>query len=328
MPINRHFGRLAAAVFAVFAAGLACDAQAQSYPTRIVRLVVAFPAGGPTDFVARLLADKLKTIFGQTVLVENKPGANGVLGGDYVAKSEPDGHTLWLTTAGAVVITPGMRADMPYQTLRDFAPVTQVVRNTTILVVRPDHPAADAKAFVAMAKAKPAAIPFASTGVGSMQHLALELLQASAGVKFLHVPYRGAAPAMTDLLGGTVQAVFLDAGALAGHIQGGRMRPLGAASDYRTEVLPTVPTLLEQGFAGTHAENWYGLLAPARTPPAVVAKIHDAFTTALNDGEVRRKLLESGAVPAPSSPDELGKLMQSELTRWSRVVKEHAIKEE
>jgi len=303
-------------------------AHAQTYPNRIVRLVVAFPPGGPTDFVARLLADKLKTILGQTVLVENKGGANGVIGADYVAKSEPDGHTLFLTTTGAVAITPGMRNDMPYQTLRDFAPITLVVRNTTILVVKPDHPAASAKDLAAMAKAKHATIAFASTGVGSMPHLALELYQASAGVKFLHVPYRGAAQAITDLLGGQVQALFADTPALMPQIAGGRMRAIAAASDNRSEVLPAVATLAEQGFPNTHADNWYGLLAPARTPPAVIAKIHDAFVQALNDPEVRKKLLDSGAVPIPSSPEDFNKLLQSELARWGRVVKEHGIKEE
>jgi tripartite-type tricarboxylate transporter receptor subunit TctC len=295
---------------------------------KIVRLVVAFPPGGPTDFVARLVADKLKTILGQTVLVENKPGANGVLGADYVAKSEPDGHTVFMTTTGAVAITPGMRTDMPYQTLRDFAPITLVVRNTTILVVKPDHPAASAKDLAAMAKAKPATITIASTGVGSMPHLALELYQASAGVKFLHVPYRGAAQAITDVLGGQVQALFADTPALMPQIAGGRLRAIGAASDKRSEVLPNVATLAEQGFPDTHADNWYGLLAPARTPAAVLAKIHDAFTKALNDPEVNRKLLESGAVPIPSSPQDFAQLLQSELARWGRVVKEHGIKEE
>jgi tripartite-type tricarboxylate transporter receptor subunit TctC len=327
VPRIRLFGALAA-VFAAACAFGGSMAQAQTYPSRIVRLVVAFPPGGPTDFVARLLADKLKTILGQTVLVENKGGANGVIGADYVAKSEPDGHTLFLTTTGAVAITPGMRNDMPYQTLRDFAPITLVVRNTTILVVKPDHPAASAKDLVAMAKAKPATIAFASTGVGSMPHLALELYQAAAGVKFLHVPYRGAAQAITDLLGGQVQALFADTPALMPQIAGGRMRAIGAASDNRSEVLPAVATLAEQGFPNTHADNWYGLLAPARTPPAVIAKIHDAFVQALNDPEVHRKLLDSGAVPIPSSPGDFNKLLQSELTRWGRVVKEHGIKEE
>jgi tripartite-type tricarboxylate transporter receptor subunit TctC len=323
----RHLGALAALFAVACALGISL-APAQTYPNRIVRLVVAFPPGGPTDFVARLLADKLKTILGQTVLVENKGGANGVIGADYVAKSEPDGHTLFLTTTGAVAITPGMRNDMPYQTLRDFAPVTLVVRNTTILVVKPDHPAASAKELAAMAKAKPTTIAFASTGVGSMPHLALELYQASAGVKFLHVPYRGAAQAITDLLGGQVQALFADTPALMGQITGGRMRAIGAASDNRSEVLPAVATLAEQGFPNTHADNWYGLLAPARTPPTVTAKIHDAFDQALNDPEVHKKLLDSGAVPIPSSPDDFAKLLQSELTRWGRVVKEHGIREE
>jgi tripartite-type tricarboxylate transporter receptor subunit TctC len=322
----RHAGWLAATFAVICAWGSA--AQAQVYPSKIVRLVVAFPPGGPTDFVARLLADKLKTILGQTVLVENKGGANGVLGADYVAKSEPDGHTLFLTNTGAVAITPGMRTDMPYQTLRDFTPITLVVRNTTILVVRPDHPAASAKELAAMAKAKPATIAFASTGVGSMPHLALELYQASGGVKFLHVPYRGAAQAITDVLGGQVQALFADTPALMGQITGGRMRAIGAASDKRSEVLPNIPTLAEQGFPDTHADNWYGLLAPARTPPAVIAKIHDAFTKALNDPELHRKLLDSGAVPIPSSQEEFAALLRSELTRWGRVVKEHGIKEE
>jgi tripartite-type tricarboxylate transporter receptor subunit TctC len=327
VPFHRPSGWLAA--LAVFAAVVsAAPAQAQTYPSRIVRLVVAFPPGGPTDFVARLLADKLKTILGQTVLVENKGGANGVLGADYVAKSEPDGHTLFLTTTGAVAITPGMRNDMPYQTLRDFAPVTLVVRNTTILVVKPDHPAASAKELAAMAKARPSTITFASTGVGSMPHLALELYQASAGVKFVHVPYRGAAQAITDVLGGQVQALFADTPALMPQIAGGRMRALAAASDNRSEVLPAVPTLAEQGFPNTHADNWYGLLVPARTPPAVIAKIHDAFTRTLNDPEIRKRLLDPGAVPIPSSPEEFSKLLQSELTRWGKVVKDYGIKEE
>ena len=179
-----------------------------------------------------------------------------------------------------------------------------------------------------MAKATPNAIAFASTGVGSMPHLAIELFQASAGVKFLHVPYRGAAQAISDLLGGQVQALFADTPALMPQIVGGRLRAIGAASDQRTEVLPAVATLAEQGFPNTHADNWYGLLAPARTPPTVIAKIHDAFTKALNDPEVRKKLLDSGAVPIPSSPEDFGKLLQSELVRWGRVVKEHGIKEE
>ncbi len=324
MRLHRFIGALTVAVLATTAPA----ALAQTYPTRIVRVVVAFPAGGPTDFVARLLADKLKGLLGQNVIIENKAGANGVIGADYVAKSEPDGHTLFLTTVGAVAITPGMRASMPYQTLRDFAPITLVVRNTTILVVKPDLPAADAKALAAMAKAKPGEIPFASTGVGSMPHLALELYQSAAGVKFLHVPYRGAAPAITDLLGGQVTALFADTPVVMPQILGGKLKPLAAAADQRTEVLPNVPTLAEQGFANTGAYNWYGLLAPAHTPPAVVAKLNDAVGKALADPDVRKKLVDSGAVPSPTTPADFGKLLASEIDRWGKVVRERGIKEE
>jgi len=220
-----------------------------------------------------------------------------------------------------------MRTDLPYQPLRDFAPITRVVRNTTLLVVAPDLPVKSAKEFADLAKEKPNTIPFASTGIGSMPHLALELFQSAGSIKFLHVPYRGAAPALTDLLGGQVRGLFADAPVLLSHIQAGKLRVLGAASDQRTEILPDVPTLAEQGFADTHAENWYGLLAPARTPPAVTAKLNDAVRKALEDPDVRRKLVQSGAVPAPTSPEEFAKQLQSELERWGRVVRAKGIKE-
>jgi tripartite-type tricarboxylate transporter receptor subunit TctC len=306
----------------------AAEVPAQDFPSRVVRIVVAFPAGGPTDFVARLLADKLKVLLGQNVIIENKPGANGAIGADYVAKGEPDGHLLFLTTVGAVAITPHLAAKVPYDSRKDFAPVTLVVRNTTILVVKPDAPVDSAKALAALAKEKPGAIPFASTGSGSMPHLALELYQSAAGVKFLHVPYRGAAPALTDLLGGQVQALFADAPVLLAHIRGGKLKPLGAASATRNAALPDVPTLAEQGFADTSADNWYGLLAPAKTPPAVVAKLHDAVVAALEAPDVREKLVASGAIPAPMSSAEFGALLNDELARWGRVVREKNIKED
>jgi tripartite-type tricarboxylate transporter receptor subunit TctC len=215
----------------------AAETRGQDFPTRGIRVVVAFPAGGPTDFVARLLADKLKPMLGQSVIVENKPGANGAIGADYVAKGEPDGHLLFLTTVGAVAITPHL-SKPNYDSLRDFAPVTLVVRPTTILVVKPDTPVNSAKDLAALARDKPGAIPFASTGSGSTTHLALELYQSAANVKFLHVPYRGAAPALTDLLGGQVLALFADTPVLLPHIRGGKLKPIGAASAKRNPLLP------------------------------------------------------------------------------------------
>jgi len=322
---GRRFAAVAIAACWLVATG---PAQAQTYPARTIKMVIAFPPGGPTDFVGRLLADKLKELLGQSVIIENKAGANGAIGADAVAKSEPDGYTLFFTTVGAVAITPNLRNDMPYDTLRDFAPVSLVVNNTTVLVVSPSLPASSAKDLAAMAKAKPETLAFASTGLGSMPHLALELYQASAGVRFVHVPYRGAAPALTDLLGGQVTALFADAPVLMSQIQGGKLKALGAASAARNAALPDVPTLAEQGFADTSADNWYGLLAPARTPPAVVAKLHDAVVEALDAPDVRDKLVQSGAIPAPTSSAEFGKLMSDELARWGRVVKEKNIRED
>jgi tripartite-type tricarboxylate transporter receptor subunit TctC len=304
---------------------LAAPAGAQDFPSRIVRIVVAFPPGGPTDFVARLLADKLKASLGQTVIIENKPGANGAIGADYVAKGEADGHLLFLTTVGAVAITPHLTTPK-YDSLRDFAPVTLVVRPTTILVVKPDAPFNSAKELAELAKSKPGEIPFASTGSGSMPHLALELYQAAAGVKFLHVPYRGAAPAVTGVLGGEVPALFADTPVLLPQIRGGTLKPIGAASAIRNPLLPDVPTLAEQGFPDTTADNWYGLLAPAKTPPAVVAKLNDAVVAVLNLPDVREKLLQSGAVPSPTSSAEFGKILEEEHARWGKVIKEKNIK--
>ncbi len=324
--IFRCLSRLVAAALA--SAALVATAPAQDFPTRPIKVVIAFPAGGPTDFVGRLLADKLKDLLGQPVIIENKAGANGAIGANEVAKAAPDGYTLFLTTAGAVTITPSMRTDTPYNTLRDFAPISRVVNVTTTLVVRPDLPATSAKDLADMAKAKPGTLAFASTGVGSMPHLALELYQAAAGVKFVHVPYRGAAPAITDLLGGQVVAMFADAPVLLPHIQAGKLKPLGAATARRNPILPDVPTLAEQGYADTIADNWYGLLAPAKTPPAVIAKLNQALHAALADPAVNDKLVKSGAVPTPSTPEEFGKFLGEELARWSKVVHEKGIKEE
>lgn len=322
--VSRLVAIIAAAVLSI-ATGQTL--RAQDFPTRPVRMVIAFPPGGPTDFVGRVIAEKMKDILGQPVVIENKAGANGAIGADFVAKADADGHTIFLTTVGAVCITPNMRTDLPYDTLRDFAPISLVVRNTTVLVVKPNSLAKDAKEFAAIAKSKPGTIPFASTGVGSMPHLALELYQAAAGIKFVHVPYRGAAPALTDLIGEQVQAVFLDLPVLMAQIQGGKVKPLGQATATRNAKLPNVPTLIEQGYANTVADNWYALLAPAKTPPAVVAKLNAALAGAINDPTVRDKLVQSGAVPANGTPAELAAVLKDELARWGKVVKENNIKE-
>ena len=301
--------------------------QAQDLPDRPIRIVIAFPAGGPTDFVGRLVADKVKDILGRPFIIENKAGANGALGADYVAKSEPDGTTLFLTTLGAVGVTPHMRSDVPYDSIKDFAPITNVVLNTTLIVVREESPLKTMKDLVAAAKAKPGEMTFASTGVGSPPHLTLELLQGVAGVKFVHVPYRGAAPALTDLLGGQVQLFAADAPVLMSSIKGGKLRALGAASGQRNPMLPDVPTLAEQGYPNIVVDNWYGLLAPAKTPPTIIAKINDAFVKAINDPVVKKRLIDSGAIPVADTPAEFGKFFKMEYDRWGKVVRASGMKE-
>jgi tripartite-type tricarboxylate transporter receptor subunit TctC len=323
--LHRYANLLGVGLATVLAAFTAA-ARAADYPSRPVHLIVAFSAGGPTDFVARLLADKLKGLLGQSVLVENKPGANAAIGADYVARAEPDGYTLFLTTSGAVAINPHLRADLPYDPIRDFAPISRVIITREILVVGAAAPVKTVAELVALAKAKPGEVALASTGVGSPPHLAMELLQQGAGVKMLHVPYRGAAPAITDILGGQVMGAFLDLPVVKPQIVAGTLRALGTASAKRDEVLPDVPTLEEQGVHGVNADNWYALLAPAKTPAPVVAKLNAAVHAALDDAAVHAALIQNGAIPAATSPEELAGIMKSELARWGKIIKERGIK--
>ncbi len=322
--------RILLAAAALVAAAILATARpvaAQDYPSRPIRVLIAFPPGGPTDFVGRLLADKMSASLGQRVYIENKPGANGTVGADNIAKSDPDGYSLFLTTAGAVAISPHVMANIPYDALRDFAPIAEVVTNTTVLVVNPKMAIKSAKELVALANQKPGAITFGSTGVGSTTHLAQVLLADAAGVSFLHVPYRGAAPMLTDLLGGQVQVVAADLTVLMSQIEAKAVVPIGAAADQRNQMVAELPTLAEQGYPNTDASNWYALLAPAKTPPAVMKKLNEALNAALAEPDVRGKIVKSGAVPVGGTPQALAAFMRSEYDKWGRVVREHGIKE-
>jgi tripartite-type tricarboxylate transporter receptor subunit TctC len=307
-------------------AGAPAALAQDNYPTRPVRVVIAFPPGGPTDFVGRLVTDKMSAELGQRVYIENRAGAAGTVGADNVAKADPDGYSLFLTTSGAVTIAPHIQS-VPYDPLRDFAPVALVTKVTEVLVVTPKLGIKTVKELVALAKEKPGAVTFASTGIGSPPHLAQELLDVSADVKFLHVPYRGAAPALTDLLGGQVQVLAADLPVLIAQIQAGTLIPIGAAADKRDALLPDVPTLAEQGYPNTEASNWYALLAPAKTPPVVIAKLNKAVNDALNDPEVHDKLVKAGATPVGGTPEALGAFMKSEYEKWGKVVAERGIKD-
>ena len=224
-------------------------AQAQDFPSRPIRLVVAFTAGGTTDFVARLLSERLKSSLGQSVFVENRPGANGAIGAEYVAKSEPDGYTLFFTTVCAVAINPAFRSNLPYDPVRDFAPVGMAVFNSTMLVVNAAMKVATARELAALARERPGSITIGVTGLGAISHLGLELFQAAAGVKFQAVPYRGASQAVTDLLGGQLDGLFGDVPTIIAQVRAGKLKALAATSKERSDILPDVPTFVEQGFA-------------------------------------------------------------------------------
>ena len=302
-------------------------AAAQDYPARPIRLVVGFTAGGTTDFMARVLADKLRGPLGQPVLVENKPGANGAIGADFVAKSEPDGYTLYFTTAGVAAVYPHLRP-APYDTLKDFAPVSLVAFNSTMLVVNAAMPVQSAQELAALARENPGKITIAITALGSVSHLGLVLYQSAAGVQFQQVPYRGAAHAMTDLLGGTLNGLFGDVPTVLANVRAGKIKPLAATSQRRSDIFPDVPTFLEQGFADTVADQWAGVLAPARTPSAIIAKLNAGIFAVMNDPEVRAKLKETGVTPSPGSSEEFGRYVRDEYARWGTIVREKGIKGE
>ncbi|HEY7664957.1 MAG TPA: tripartite tricarboxylate transporter substrate binding protein [Xanthobacteraceae bacterium] len=323
--------RLVASFAASLAAALlllaARAAPAQDFPNRPVRLIVAFTAGGTTDFVARLLAAHIRIALGQTVVVENKPGANGAIAAEYVAKSEADGHTLFFSTVGAVAINPALRAGLPYDPIKDFAPVGLAVFNSTMLVVNASMPVNSARELAALARERPGAITIGITGRGAISHLALELFQSAAGVKFQAVPYRGAAQAVTDLLSGRLDGLFGDVPTVIAQVRAGKLKALAASSKERSEIFPDVPTFVEQGFADTVANQWAGTLAPAATPQAVIAKLNGAFNAALTDAQVRGKLAAAGVTPSPSSPDEFGRYLAQEIARWGRLIREKGIRE-
>jgi tripartite-type tricarboxylate transporter receptor subunit TctC len=249
--------------------------------TGSIKIAIAFPPGGPVDFVARVLAQGLGEDLKQSVIVDNRPGANGAISAQLVAKSAPDGMTLWFTSAGAAVMNPALYEDLTYDLQRDFAPVSLVVNNVEVLVVNPSNPANDVTDLVAQSKRGPNPLPIASSGIGSMPHLAMELLADSSGAKLLHVPYKGAAPAITDVMGGQVSGFFGDIPGLIGFIKGGRLKPLGIAAPTRHPLLPDVRTLDEQGIHGVESNNWYALFAPAKTPPARIEQLNAAVRRVL-----------------------------------------------
>ena len=321
--LNRRSIVAAAAALSGLAASGAALAQG-----RTMRIVVSFPPGGPVDFVARALGEQLGKELGLTVIVENKAGANGAIGAGEVVRATPDGSTLWITSVGAAAINPALYDKLAYDMQRDFVPVSLVVNNVELLVTAAADPSKDAAEFVAAAKRRREPTPMASSGIGSIPHMAIEQLADATGAPLLHVPYKGAAPAITDVMSGQVAGFFGDVAGLIGHVRGGKLKSLGLASAQRHPALPDVKTLAELGIPGVDTNNWYALFAPAKTPPAVVAEINAAVRRALEAPALRDKLLHSGTEPAPSTSQELSALLRRDTDKWAKLIRDKKIKAE
>ena len=306
---------------------LMAGAQAQTFPSKPVRIIVGFPPGGPADYTARILAEKLSGILGVNVIVENRVGANATIGADHVAKSPPDGHTLFLTTCGAMAISPHIGAKIPYDPFRDFTPIAQVVTAYRTVAVHPSLPAKNAKEFVTLARARKGQITMASTGIGSIPHLAQELFKAAAKIDLVHVPYKGAGPTVTDAIGGQISSLILDVTPLLPHLKAGKLRAIGIAGDKRVPLLPEVATLEEQGFKNVEAPNWYAIFAPAKMPRAIVDRLNEAVRKAIGMSDVRERLISTGADPVLSTPEQLLDLLNRDYAKWGKLIRDNNITE-
>ncbi len=295
-------------------------AQAQSYPNRPVRFVVPFAAGGSTDIVARTLGAKLSEVLGQSFIVDNRPGGGTVIGTETVARSPADGYTL-LVVPAPFTINPGLLPKLPYDPLNDFTPITLINTTPLVVVVNPSVPARNIKELIALAKAKPGMLNYGSSGTGGSNHLAGELFQAMAGVKMVHVPYKGNAPALTDLVGGHVDLVFNGLTSAYPLIKSGKLRPLAMTSMRRSQVLPDMPTLDESGLKGFEAVAWNGLAGPAKTPQEAVDRLSNAVRKVLTNPEMRERLRSEGSDPVGSTPAEFAKYLRDEIAKWARVIK-------
>jgi tripartite-type tricarboxylate transporter receptor subunit TctC len=295
-------------------------ALAQGYPDKPVKLIIPFPAGGPSDIFGRGLAQGMAAHFGQPVVVENISGVGGVLGVDRALKSPPDGYTLGLNSGSTLSIAPYSLAQLPYDVKKDVALITLVVRVPEVLVVHPSVPAKTLAEFIAYARANPGKVNFGSAGSGSITHLAGELLKSEAKVNLVHVPYKGAAPAVTDLLGGVVQMGIFDVPVLISHIRAGKLRALAITSAERSAALPEVPTTAEAGYPKVTSDNWYGLVVPAATPPAIQKKVHEAALAALRAPALVEQYAKVAGVASPGSPEDYAKFLAAEQAKWRHVV--------
>jgi len=303
-------------------------AAADAYPARPIRFVVAFPPGGGTDIIARSIAQKLAERLAQQVVVDNRAGAGGNIGTDIVAKSAPDGYTMLMGSAGPLAINASLFASMPFDPVRDLAPVTLAASTPNVLVVHPSLKAATVKELIALARARPGGINFASSGHGTPAHLAGELFNSMAGVKMVHVPYKGASPALADLLGGQVQLMFSTMPPALPHVKDGKLRALAVTSLKRPRAAPDLPTVDEAALPGFEANTWHGVLLPAGTPPAIIARLNREIVAILHLHDIVERLSSQGAEALGSTPEEFAAYIRSETLKWAKVVRESGAKAE
>jgi tripartite-type tricarboxylate transporter receptor subunit TctC len=299
---------------------------AQEFPSRTIRFIVPFPAGGPADIISRVLIEKMGSLLGQPMVIENRAGAGGLTGIASVAKSDPNGYTIALAPSSGLAMNVTLRDDMPFHPLKELALITQVVSVPEILVVNEKVPVKTLDELIALAKAEPGKLVFASTGHGGMPHMAMELLKLTAGIQLVHAPYTGAAPAVNDLLGGHVQMMFADVPVLLGNIQSGKLRALAIGSRTRIASLPSVATTAELGMPQVEADNWYGLVAPIATPQPILAKLHTAASEALRSPEVKDKLAAQAVIAVGNSSAEFTAYVKTEIDRWGQVINASGIK--
>ena len=318
MKSKNTFALAAIALCSAFAFTGAAHAQ---YPTKPIKIVVPFPAGGTTDILARAVAADLQKAFGQAVVVENKAGAGGNLGSDSVAKSSPDGYTLLMGTVGTHAINVSLYPKMPYDAVKDFAPVSLVAGVPNVLVASPSFPVNSVKDLVDAAKKAPDKITFASSGSGTSIHLSGELFKQLAGVQMTHVPYKGSSAALPDVISGQVNVMFDNAPSVIQHIRGGKLKAVAVTSDKRSPALPGVPTIAESGLPGFEASSWFGVLAPAATPKDIVDKLSGAIAKSLQTPEMKERLAGQGAVAVGNTPEQFSAHIKSEIDKWSKVVK-------
>jgi len=311
------------ALLLMFTAGLAQAATIDPYPTKPVRLMVGFPPGGAVDVTARTLAAPLGERLKQQVVVDNRGGAHGNIAAETVARATPDGHTLLLGTISILAINPALYKNIPFDSMRDFAPISILVGVSNIVVAHPSLGVNTMSELIALARTKPGALTFATSGTGSPGHLAGELLKTLAGINMLHVPYKGGGPAMSDLLGGQVNTMFATVSTAVPHIKSGKLRALAVTSGRRAAALPEVPTIAEATpYRGYEANNWYGMVAPAKTPTHIITQLNGELHAALARTEVRERLLSQGLEAQPSTPAEFSVYLQREIGKWAKVVKD------